>query len=170
MRDEQLTFFEDGKPASGKPVKFQLRRSFTAGLETVFDAWLIPFKAGDWMFGPRDSTQKVITLENQPLPGGKFRLEVTRDGQKMSLVGEYLEIRRPEKLICKIGADTDAANLIILAMELNEAQGKTRMKLAFQLDPSLAPQVDILRAQWTARCKALAELVERSRKQATLFR
>jgi uncharacterized protein YndB with AHSA1/START domain len=170
MRDEQLTFFEDGKPAPGKPVRFQLRRSFTAGLETVFDAWLIPFKAGDWMFGPRDSMQEVITLENQPLPGGKFRFEVCRDGQNRCLVGEYLEIRRPEKLICKIGADDAAAQLTTLTMELNEEQGKTRMKLAFQLDPSLATEVDTLRAQWTARCKSLAELVERSRNQAALFK
>ena len=170
MSDGQLTFFEGGKPATGKPVKFQLRRSFTAGLESVFDAWLIPFKAGDWMFGPKDSMQEVLTLENQPLPGGKFQFEVSRDGHKMRLAGEYLEIRRPEKLILKIGADAESAELTTLTMELNEEQGKTRMKLAFEMDPSLAPNVDSLRAEWTERCKALSELVERSRKQTPLFR
>lgn len=170
MTDGQLTFFEDGKRATSKPVKFQLRRSFSAGLETVFDAWLIPFKAGDWMFGPKDSSQEVITLENQPLPGGTFQFEVARNGHRMSLGGEYLEIRRPEKLVCKIGNNTDSAQLITLTMELSEEQGKTRMKLAFELDPSLAMIADSLRAEWTERCKALSELVERSRKQTHLFR
>lgn len=170
MSEDQLTFFQDGKAAPGKSVKFQLKRSFTAGLESVFDAWLIPFKAGDWMFGPKDSMQEVITLENQPLPGGKFQFEVSRDGQQMNLTGEYLEIRRPEKLICKIGADANLAELITLTMELNEEQGKTRMKLAFELDSSLAADVDSLRAEWTERCKALSGLLERSKKQASLFK
>jgi|GEM_PF-98037 len=170
MSDDQLTFFEDGKPAADKPVKFQLRRSFSAGQETVFDAWLIPFKAGDWMFGSKNSMQEVITLENQPLPGGKFQFEVSRDGQRMSLTGEYCEIRRPEKLVCKIGTDAESADQAVLTMELNEEQGKTRMKLAFELDPSLAPNIDSLRAEWTERCKALSELVERSRKQSSLFK
>jgi len=170
MDDEQLTFFEDDKPAPLKPIKLQLRRSFTAGLEAVFDAWLIPFKAGDWMFGPKNSMQEVIILENKPLPGGNFHFEVSRDSQKMTLVGDYLEIRRPQKLICRIGSDAASAGLTTLTMELNEEHGKTRMKLEFLLDSSLANQVEVLRAQWTMRCKALGELVERSRNQASLFR
>lgn len=170
MSEDQLTFFQGGKSVPGKSAKFHLRRSFTAGLETVFDAWLIPFKAGDWMFGPKDSMQEVINLENQPLPGGKFHFEVSRDGQKMTLAGEYLEIRRPEKLVCKIGADASLAELITLTMELNEEQGKTRMKLAFEVDSSLAANVESLRAEWTERCKALSELVDRSKKQTSLFK
>ena len=170
MSNDQLTFFEEGRPSEGKPVRFQLRRSFAASLESVFDAWLIPFKAGDWMFGPRSSSQEIITLENKPLPRGTFLFEVSRDGHKQVLTGTYLEIRRPEKLICKIGSDASSAELTRLTMELAEENGKARMKLGFELDPSLGAQAESLKEAWTNRCKALAELVERSKKQASLFR
>jgi uncharacterized protein YndB with AHSA1/START domain len=170
MSDGQLTFFDDGGGAEAKPVRFQIRRSFAASLETVFDAWLIPYLAGSWMFGPRDSSQEVITLENQPRPGGSFLFEVVRDGRRRVLTGVYSEIRRPEKLLCTIGSDAESAALTRLTMELAEEEGKTRMKLAFELHPSLAASADSLREQWTSRCKALADQVERSKKQARLFR
>jgi hypothetical protein len=54
-------------------------------------------------------------------------------------------------------------------MELTADEGKTRMKLGFELHPKLADQADALRAEWTSRCKTLAELVEKSSKQTRLL-
>lgn len=169
MNDGQMNFFGDASAGAVKPVKFQIRRSYNASLETVFDAWLIPYLVGSWMFGPKSGTQEVIALENKPLPGGNFLLEVVRaDGQRR-LTGTYREIRRPEKLQCTIGEESDAAPLTLLTMELTADEGKTRMKLGFELHPKLADQADALRAEWTSRCKTLAELVEKSSKQTRLL-
>jgi len=169
MNESQLTFFEDKRNDTGKTVRFKIRRSFSASLETVFDAWLIPYLAGNWMFGPRDNSQEVITLENQPRPGGNFRFEVRRDGRRQIMTGTYREIRRPEKLICTIGKDAESASLTRLTMELNEEDGKTRMNLSFELHPSLTDAAESMREDWISRNKALAALVDRSRKQARLF-
>jgi len=165
-----MTFFTDGEKASARPVKFQIRRSFSATLENVFDAWLIPYLAGSWMFGSKDPDQEVIRLENKPLPGGSFILEVIRQGQRHLLCGEYREIRRPDKLSCTIGDDPETAALVLLTMELYEDNGKTRMKLSFELSPALAGHADSMREQWNTRCRALAAQVEQSRKQTRLFR
>ncbi|MCP5346914.1 MAG: SRPBCC domain-containing protein [Gammaproteobacteria bacterium] len=165
-----MTFFGEGGPGGGKPVRFQIRRSFNAPLETVFDAWLIPYLAGSWIFGPRNVKQEVLTLENKPLPGGTFLLEVIRDGHRQSLTGTYREIRRPEKLQCTIGVDPEAAELTLLTMELAEEDGKTRMKLGFELTPEIAGQADLLRSEWGLRCRALAEQVDKPRPQPRLFR
>lgn len=169
MSDGQMTFFNEASAGAVKPVKFQIRRSFNASQETVFDAWLIPYLAGSWMFGPKNATQEVITLENKPLPGGDFLLEVVRADRQQRLTGTYREIRRPEKLQCTIGEDSNSAPLTVLSMELTADEGKTRMKLGFELHPHLADQSDALRAEWTNRCKTLAELVEKPSNQTRLF-
>jgi uncharacterized protein YndB with AHSA1/START domain len=159
----------------GKPVKIELRRSFSASLESVFDAWLIPYLAGSWMFGAKSLNQEIITLENEPRSEGKFLLVVKRDGQEQRLTGQYEEIRRPEKLVCSWGADESTAKLNRLVLKLESVDSKTRMKLTHELDASLvesteSESADALRNEWAARCKALAELVETSGKQARLFK
>ncbi len=169
MSEGQMSFFDEDRQPAGKPVRFQIRRSFRAPLEAVFDAWLIPYLAGSWIFGPKSVTQEVLTLENKPLPGGTFLLEVIREGRRLRLTGKYIEIRRPEKLRCTVGSDSESAPLTVLTMELGEVDGKTRMKLAFELDPAIADQADRIRSEWGIRCRALAERVESSRNQDWLF-
>jgi uncharacterized protein YndB with AHSA1/START domain len=154
----------------GKPVKIELRRSFSASLESVFDAWLIPYLAGSWMFGPKSLEQEIITLENEPRSPGTFLFVIRRDGQELKITGDYNEIRRPEKLVCSWGTQDLSAKLSKLTLKLEAVDGKTRMKLVHKLDESLAENSDYLRAEWIVRCKALAELVESSNKQARLFK
>jgi len=154
----------------GKPVKIELRRSFSASLESVFDAWLIPYLAGSWMFGSKSLDQEIITLENEPRSSGTFLFIVKREGQEQKITGEYQEIRRPEKLVCSWGVNDLPAKLNKLILKLESVDGKTRMKLAHELDASLADNADTLRSEWTTRCKALAELVESSGNQARLFK
>lgn len=169
MKDGQMTFFDDAPRAAGKPIRCQIRRSFQASIESVFDAWLIPYLAGSWIFGPKTLNQEIVTLENKPLPGGSFLLEVVRDGQRQRLTGVYREIRRPEKLQCTIGQDMNSAPLTTLTMELADDNGKARMKLSLELDASLADDAEAIKAEWTTRCKSLAERIERPASQRRLI-
>ena len=162
MNDGQMTFFDKATEPRGRPVRVTIRRSFNAPRESVFDAWLIPYLAGTWLFGPGPAEQQVITLENSPLPGGSYLLEVVRQGSRKRLTGTYREIRRPEKLQCTVGEDSQSAPLTLLTLELLQDGNKTRMKLNLELDPALAEQAETLREQWNQRCKALAQQLGRS--------
>jgi len=161
---------DKGSLNQGKAVKLNLRRSFSASLESVFDAWLIPYLAGSWMFGPKSDNQEIVTLENTPRADGHFLLVIKRDGEELTITGQYEEIRRPEKLVCSWGADQASAALNRLTLKLESVEGKTRLRLTHELDPSLSEGIDSLRNEWNIRCKALAELVETSPRQARLFK
>ena len=122
------------------------------------------------MFGPKSLDQEVLTLENEPRSQGRFLLAVKRDGHKQQFMGQYEEIRRPEKLVCSWGTDEESATLNKLTLTLESSDGKTRMRLTHEMDASLANTLDTQRSAWDMRCKALADLVEKSNKQARLFK
>lgn len=76
----------------------QVVRRFEASAERVFDAWLDPNTAGQWLFA-HDSGQMIL-VEIEPRVGGSFNF--TRrdaDGGDIEHVGEYLEIDRPRRLV-----------------------------------------------------------------------
>ncbi|MBL4819476.1 MAG: SRPBCC domain-containing protein [Gammaproteobacteria bacterium] len=154
----------------GKSVKINIRRRFSATVESVFDAWLIPYLAGSWMFGPRLTEQEVVTLENEPRSSGHFLFVVNRDGVEQKITGQYQEIRRPEKMICSWGSGEEEAALSKLTLTLGLEAGKTHMKLTHELDPALAENADKIRREWNIRCQALAQLVEKAGKQGQLFK
>lgn len=169
MTESQLTFFEAPKDPGGKPARVVLRRTFNAGSETVFDAWLIPYQAANWMFGTKDPGQEIVALESEPRPKGRFDFSVRRGAQQRRLAGSYQEIRRPERLICSIGEDPESALHCKLTLELEPEENRTRMTLSLEMDPLLADQAETIRQAWALRCKALAELLEKNRRQAPLF-
>ena len=78
--------------------KFTLNvsRTFDASPEEVFDAWIDPEIARQWLFAhPKEETVRV---EIDARVGGRFT--VTRRGeQDTEHFGEYLEVDRPRKLV-----------------------------------------------------------------------
>jgi uncharacterized protein YndB with AHSA1/START domain len=80
-------------------VVLRLSRRFNAPRERVFEAWTSPEVLKEWWrAGPDWETPEA---EVDLRPGGAYRLAM-RDpgsGQTHTLVGEYREIRPPERLV-----------------------------------------------------------------------
>lgn len=75
----------------------RMTRHFDAAPERVFDAWLDPEMARQWLFAsPKDES---YAWEADPRVGGTYRITVRRDGQDYTGLGEYLEIERPRRLV-----------------------------------------------------------------------
>jgi uncharacterized protein YndB with AHSA1/START domain len=74
-----------------------LTRRFDAAPERVFDAWLDPDKARHWLYtAPGD---EAWTGEIDGRVGGRYRITVRREGTDYTVIGEYLEIERPRRLV-----------------------------------------------------------------------
>ena len=79
-------------------VVLRLSRRFAASRERVFDAWTNPDVLRRWWAAQPDWDTPVADVDLRE--GGAYRLSMrdTGTGQMHTLVGEYREVRRPERL------------------------------------------------------------------------
>jgi len=81
-------------PAFDGTTRLTVRRTFPATRERVFRAWTQPEALLQWF---RPEGKRVIISKLEVQVGGSFCFDVADGGD--SLVGTYLEIIRPEKLV-----------------------------------------------------------------------
>lgn len=163
MSTDQLTMFEEEKPAAGNsPAKFKsfsvsLSRTIPAPAEKIFDRWLIPTFVGNWMFGDHLGNEKAVDLQNEVRPGGTFNYKIKRNGKEVLQDGEYLEIDRPKRLSFS-WRETAKKNVhrSKIKLSLDPQDGKTKLRLSLQIDQALELYGDEIKQQWSERLKALS--------------
>jgi uncharacterized protein YndB with AHSA1/START domain len=85
--------------AAPKPV-LELKRTFGARREKVFDAWVKPELMARWFCSAiPNRSGRIAVLDARP--GGLYLIEVddSSTGTRYQLRGEYREVRRPERLV-----------------------------------------------------------------------
>jgi len=77
-------------------VTVRVTRRFKASPERVFDAWLDPAKARQFLFAT--PTGQMLRVDIDARVGGRFLIVERREGEDLAHEGEYLEIDRPRRL------------------------------------------------------------------------
>ena len=76
----------------------RVSRRFAAPRERVFDAWTNENVLRDWWSAMPTMSPGTIGVDLRE--GGRYRMEMrTDDGQVHTVVGEYREVRRPERVV-----------------------------------------------------------------------
>lgn len=159
MTTDQLSMFEGEsepppKPGNTRPLNLSVSRTITAPAEKIFDRWLIPVFISEWMFGPHVGREKVLDLQNEVRPGGDFKYKIQRDGKELICCGEYQLIDRPKRL--KFSWQENNSELSNVSVSFEQVEDKTKLKVSLQVDRSLADHAEVIKQQWSARCKALS--------------
>ena len=110
-------------------LSVKITRRFAAPRERVFDAFTRQEALQAW-FGPEGYTIPSAALD--PRPGGSYRIEMRApDGAVHIVIGEYREVRPPEKLVFTWrwleGADAGPETLVTLDFAARE--GGTELTL-----------------------------------------
>lgn len=82
----------------------RVTRRFNAPPERVFDAWLEPESACQWLFVT--ATGEMVRVEIEARVGGRFVVIERRDGEDVEHRGEYLEINRARRLVFTFAVPT----------------------------------------------------------------
>jgi uncharacterized protein YndB with AHSA1/START domain len=88
---------------TAQTITARVVRHFNASAERVFDAFLDPAHAKQFMFamdGP------LVRSEIEPRIGGKFAFVDRRNGEDVEHTGEFLDVDRPHRLIFTLKVPT----------------------------------------------------------------
>jgi uncharacterized protein YndB with AHSA1/START domain len=97
------------------PGTIVITRRFDFSIERVFDAWLDPAKASQFLFAT--PTGKMVRVEIDARVGGAFNI-TRRDGEDVEHVGTYLEIDRPRRLVFTFGVPKFSAQMTRVSIDL----------------------------------------------------
>ena len=91
-----------------------IKRHIDASPERVFDAWLDPEKIRLWML---PGSEAVVRATVDARVGGTFSFVVRRKGEEIDHVGEYLEMKRPQRLVFTWGVPQYSKDSTIVALD-----------------------------------------------------
>lgn len=77
-------------------VEVRVTQRYGAPAERVFDAWIDPAIAGQWLFATASRPAERVTIDARA--GGSFRITERSRGIDVVHAGEYVEITRPRRI------------------------------------------------------------------------
>lgn len=151
---------------SSTPALVCITRRFSARPERVFDAFLDPTLAGQFMFAtPAGEMTKV---EIDPRVGGSFTFVDRRAGRDVGHYGTYLEIDRPRRLVFSFTVDGIASDPDRVTIEIAPVDMGCELTLTHEMKPEWAAYVDRTEAGWGMILQGLETAISRTGNQTGL--
>ena len=136
---------------------FELQRTFRASPERVFRAWTQPAALREW-WCPAGWVADKIAIDLQI--GGAYSIAMSRANARVSVNGEFLEVRPPERLVYTWRWEGAFAEMpeTLVTLELRGSDNETRLTLHHDhfADPGIRQQH---RSGWMAACDRLNRVV-----------
>jgi uncharacterized protein YndB with AHSA1/START domain len=137
---------------SNPTVRVVRHLPFTA--ERVFDAWLDPAFAAKWLFAT--PTGKMIRAEADPRVGGRYTFTERRGDEDVEHAGEYLEIKRPSRLVFTFGVPKYSPDTNRVTVEIEPEKAGCKLTLTQEMLPEWASFQHRTQLGWTTILEGLA--------------
>jgi len=143
--------------ADAKPAIVVVRR-FDASPERVFDAWLDPQIARQWLFSTPDG--EMVRAETDARVGGRFTFTERRDGEDVEHVGEYLVVDRPSRLVFTFAVPKYSTEYDRVTVEIRRLDKGCELTLTNEMSPEIYREWgERNRSGWTMLLDGLAVLL-----------
>ena len=130
---------------TARQASLQIKRTFRAARQKIFDAWTTPENLKKW-FGPSDDFTTPVAKVDLRI-GGRYRIQMTApNGEDHTVGGTYREIQAPEKLVftwaweagggCGGSEDEQPANTLV-TVEFHEQGTETEVILTHEQLPNV---------------------------------
>lgn len=137
------------------PVSLQITRHFNFSAEQVFDAWLDPQHARNWLFAT--PTGKMQSVDIDARIGGRFVIIEERAGVAAYHTGEYLEIIRPTRLVFSFGLDDALTDAGRVQIDIRPVEDGCELTLTHQMAGKFAEYKERTEQGWSAILDGLAQ-------------
>ena len=128
-----MTPTENTGTAERDATKIVVTRALSASPAEVFDAWLESSSIGEWMC---PGQIKRTSAQVDARVGGAFRIEMEEpDGTVYVHEGEYLELRRPERLAFTWISEATGNARSVVTIDLTGNGDKTEIVLVHEKLP-----------------------------------
>lgn len=135
----------------------QVTHRFSQSAERVFDAWLDPDKAAQFLFLSEGG--EIVHCEIDARIGGRFVMTDRRPEGDVEHAGEYLEINGPERLVFAYSIPAMTADLDVVTIVIEALDAGCRLTLTHELKPEWADFVDGARDAWMAMLETQAGML-----------
>lgn len=139
-----------------KPIIVSVSRHFDAPAEAVYDAWLKPEAARNFLF--RTDSGVLKTCEIDARVGGEFLIVEQRGEVTAEHFGKYLELDRPRRIAFTFAAVRDQSATRVQLDIVPDGTGCT-LTLTHEMDPQWADFKDRTEQGWTMILEKLAQVV-----------
>lgn len=142
--------------------KIALTRAYAAPVDTVFDAWLTPAMARQFLFATENG--EMIRADIDPEVGGEFCFVDRRDDEDIEHLGEFLEMDRPRRIVF-VFAVNRAPDFTRVALDFAPraapAGGEPgcELTLTHEMNPKYASFADRTRQGWETALDRLADVL-----------
>jgi uncharacterized protein YndB with AHSA1/START domain len=140
----------DSPKLPSEPLAIVVKRRFDAPAERVFDAWLDPESAGQFLF--RTPTGEMKRVEIDARVDGMFVVAEQRGDVLAEHFGRYVEIDRPRRLVFlfSISGFRDPEEVVSrVTIDIAAAGGDCELTLTHEIDPQWIEYRDRTREGWT---------------------
>ena len=137
-----------------EPTIVQVKRTFDASPERVFDAWLDPERAGKWLFATPGG--EMLQVEIDAKVGGHFLIVERRPDGDADHFGTYLEIDRPRRLSFLFTTERYGLEGDKVTIDIVPVGSGCELTLTQVMSPQWVEYAERAEAGWTMILESLA--------------
>jgi uncharacterized protein YndB with AHSA1/START domain len=134
-------------------------RDIHAAPERVFEAWLDPEQAKEFLFATPGG--EIVRCDIDARVGGTFLIIDRRADGDAEHHGKFLEIERPHRLVFLFrGPGTEDGDWSTVTVEIAPTPSGSRLTLAHEIPPQWASYAEPVRRGWTMILETLVASME----------